>query len=127
MIKSQPRQPLISPLIIFTVLTILFAQSSLAGGFFTALAETSQAQYQQFHHDHGHDVTDTRNDHLSLQNLQQLHDGTASTLSQLFLNPGRLCCPEAGPSVPAEHRQSKYFPPHIPPDNPPPRKSIVIT
>ncbi|MBN3562712.1 hypothetical protein [Aliamphritea spongicola] len=127
MIKSQARQPLISPLIIFTVLTILFAQSSLASGMLATLSETSQAQYQQSHQDHGHDVTDTRNDHLSLQNLQQLHDGTASTLSQLFLNPARLCCPETGPSVPAEYSQTNYIPPHIPPDNPPPRKSIVIT
>ncbi|WP_315980751.1 hypothetical protein [Aliamphritea spongicola] len=59
MIKSQARQPLISPLIIFTVLTILFAQSSLASGMLATLSETSQAQYQQSHQDHGHDVTDT--------------------------------------------------------------------
>ncbi len=125
MINSQPRQPLISPLIIFTVLTVLFAQASLAGGMFSALSEASQRGYQQSHQDHGHDVTDTRSDHLSLQNLQQLHDGTASTLSQLFLNPARLCCPEADPSVPAEYNQIQYLPPHIPPDNPPPRKSTV--
>lgn len=126
MIKSQRRQPLINPLIIFTVLTVLFAQALLAGGILASLAETSQTHYQQAHQAHGHDVTDTRNDHLSLQNLQHLHDGTASTLSQLFLCPPLLYCPEADPSEPAEYSQIQYFPPHIPPDNPPPRKSTVI-
>ncbi|WP_271271332.1 hypothetical protein [Aliamphritea hakodatensis] len=126
MIKSQRRQPLISPLIIFTVLTVLFAQASLAGGTLAALSETSQTRYQLSHQAHGHDISDTRNDHLSLQNLQQLHDGTASTLSQLFLSPARLCCPEADPSEPAEYNPIQYFPPHIPPDNPPPRKNSVI-
>lgn len=127
MIKIELRQPLTSPLMIIAMMTILFVQASLANGLLASLTATSQNNYQQHHQAHGHDLTYSHSDHLSYENLQLLHEGTFSTLSQLFLNPVRICCPETDQYVPAEHVQSRYLTPALTSDDPPPRYKSMNT